>query len=87
MCYNDAAGRRSGILDSRFRPSALLTFSDGGRAGLKKVILMAVDDFLRALDSIEAEIREVPDVVFVEMSLTRGRIRRYGDTFDKTSRT
>ncbi|MCC7337877.1 MAG: hypothetical protein IT422_22545 [Pirellulaceae bacterium] len=42
--------------------------------------MASVEDFLRALDSIEAEIREVPDVVFVEMSLTRGRIE--GDTSD-----
>jgi len=38
---------------------------------------MAVGDFLRALDSIEAEIREEPDVVFVAMSLTRGLIKDF----------
>jgi len=48
---------------------------------------MAVDDFLRALDSIESEIREAPDVVYVEMSLTRGRITGVaGDTIDTNSR-
>ena len=41
---------------------------------------MAVDDFLRVLDSIEAEIQEVPDILFVEMSLTRGRIGNTKDT-------
>ena len=52
-----------------------------------KVILMAVDDFFRAIDSIEAEIREVPDVVFVEMSLTRGRIKYVpGTVFEKNDR-
>ena len=34
--------------------------------------MATVEEFLRALDSIEAEIRQIPDVVFVEMSLTRG---------------
>ncbi len=49
--------------------------------------MASVDDFLRALDSIEAEIRAVPDVVFVEMSLTRGRITRVsGDTIDRIGR-
>ena len=49
--------------------------------------MASVDDFLRALDSIEAEIRQAPDVVFAEISLTRGRITGVqGDTIDRTSR-
>lgn len=49
--------------------------------------MASVDDFLRALDSIEAEIRDIPDVVFVEMSLTRRRIAgdKHG-TIDKMGR-
>ena len=49
--------------------------------------MASVDDFLRALDSIEAEIKETSDVVFVEMSLTRGRMTGgKGDTFDENGR-
>ncbi len=46
-----------------------------------------VDDFLRALDSIEAEIRAIPDVVFVEFSLTRGQLEGVADNYiDRTLR-
>lgn len=47
----------------------------------------SVEEFLRALDSIEAEIRQIPDVVFVEMSLTRGDMTGdLKDLIDETSR-
>ena len=49
--------------------------------------MATVEEFLRALDSIEAEIRQIPDVVFVEMSLTRGDMTGdVKDVIDETSR-
>lgn len=49
--------------------------------------MATAEEFLRALDSIEAEIRNVPDVVFIEMSLTRmGMNGEMKDVIDKTGR-
>jgi hypothetical protein len=47
--------------------------------------MASVGEFLRALDSIEAEIRHSPDVVFVEMSLTCEE-QRGGEVRDYVSR-
>jgi hypothetical protein len=49
--------------------------------------MASVQEFLRALDSIEAEIRQISDVVFLEMSLTRGEMTGdVTDVVDKTGR-
>jgi hypothetical protein len=47
--------------------------------------MATVKDFIRALDSIEAEIRNIPDIVFIEMSLTRGAMN--GNIEDRIFKT